>query len=172
METGVIKRCPSCETGKSIDSFHRNRSTPGGRQRYCKECRKATYSLFIQDPEHASRRRAQRRAGVSRWRHIRRGRWLWKNGPCQRCGSWTDLEVDHIDPATKVSHAVWSWSKPRRMRELAKCQVLCRTCHQEKSTGALRVFSPCGSRQSYNKGCHCSLCRAAQSEYHRRRRAG
>ena len=104
-----------------------------------------------------------------RWRQIRRGHWLWENGPCQRCGSWTDLEVDHIDPTTKVSHSVWSWSKPRRMRELAKCQVLCRTCHQEKSTGALRVFSPCGSRQSYNKGCRCPLCRAAQSEYHRNR---
>jgi len=143
----VSKRCPVCKIEKPLNSFHCNRSEEDGRQRYCKECRKTAYSRFMQDPEHASGRRAQRRAGVSRWRHIRRGRWLWKNGPCQRCGSWTDLEVDHIDPATKVSHAVWSWSKPRRMRELEKCQVLCRVCHQKKSTGARR-------------------------EYHRRRRVG
>jgi hypothetical protein len=43
------------------------------------------------------------------------------------------MEVDHIDPALKVSHRVWSWSPPRRAAELAKCRVLCGVCHLAKS---------------------------------------
>ena len=59
------------------------------------------------------------------------------NGPCVKCGCWDldQLEVDHIDPNTKVSHRVWSWSKERRENELAKCQVLCRACHLTKTCG-------------------------------------
>jgi 5-methylcytosine-specific restriction endonuclease McrA len=63
----------------------------------------------------------------------RRADWLTANGPCKKCGSWKDLEVDHVDPASKVSHRIWSWSDARRAIELAKCQVLCATCHNEKA---------------------------------------
>lgn len=54
---------------------------------------------------------------------------------CVRCGNHNELELDHIDPNTKVSHSIWSWSKERREKELAKCQVLCHTCHKEKTNG-------------------------------------
>lgn len=52
---------------------------------------------------------------------------------CAQCHTPSDLELDHIDPATKVHHCIWSWSKPRRDAELAKCQPLCRSCHIQKS---------------------------------------
>lgn len=36
------------------------------------------------------------------YNHARRLRyreqWLADNGPCSNCGSWADLEIDHIDP--------------------------------------------------------------------------
>lgn len=67
------------------------------------------------------------------WMRKRREAWLNENGPCVLCGSWIDLEVDHRDPATKVTHRVWSWAQSRREEELAKCQALCKACHEEKS---------------------------------------
>ena len=52
---------------------------------------------------------------------------------CVRCGSCERLELDHIDPKTKTTHAIWSWRYDRRMEEIAKCQVLCHDCHLKKS---------------------------------------
>ena len=68
-----------------------------------------------------------------RWLRLRRDRWMEENGPCVKCGSDQSLELDHIDPATKASHRVWSWRKSRRERELQKCQVLCHECHKAKT---------------------------------------
>lgn len=52
---------------------------------------------------------------------------------CVRCGSMDSLELDHIEPALKESHKIWSWSAARRAAEIAKCQVLCHNCHVLKS---------------------------------------
>lgn len=67
------------------------------------------------------------------WIARRRQEWLDENGPCILCGGDNELQVDHIDPNTKISHRVWSWSDERRNTELAKCRVLCSRCHKEKS---------------------------------------
>lgn len=69
----------------------------------------------------------------STWLQARRVKWLAENGPCVLCKSDLDLEVDHIDRDTKVEHRIWSWSAERREAELKKCQVLCRSCHLEKT---------------------------------------
>jgi len=69
----------------------------------------------------------------------RRRQWLKENGPCVECGSWERLEVDHRDPRTKTSHNIWSWSDAKRIAELAKCQVLCRSCHKRKSANECRA---------------------------------
>jgi len=69
--------------------------------------------------------------------HIRRD-WFKQHGPCAHCGSWENLQADHIDPKTKDPKASkrvpWSWSKARREIELAKCQALCKPCHLKKSS--------------------------------------
>jgi 5-methylcytosine-specific restriction endonuclease McrA len=52
---------------------------------------------------------------------------------CVKCGSKDRLELDHIDPAEKTHHAIWTWSEERRLAEIAKCQVLCYKCHKEKT---------------------------------------
>lgn len=33
-----MKRCPECGEIKPLDAFHRNSSTPDGRQAWCREC--------------------------------------------------------------------------------------------------------------------------------------
>ncbi len=97
------------------------------------------------------------RAYQRQWWRNRRLKWLAENGPCVKCGSSLNLEVDHIDPKTKVSHKVWSWSKPRREAELAKCQVLCRDCHRLKTYGPRRH----GTQAMYRaEKCRCEECRA------------
>lgn len=52
---------------------------------------------------------------------------------CALCGSSDRLELDHVNPETKVSHNIWSWSEIRRQDELKKCRVLCYNCHMTKS---------------------------------------
>lgn len=66
------------------------------------------------------------------WVAKRRRDWF-KDKTCVRCGSTESLELDHIDPADKVCHRIWSWSKSRVAVETAKCQVLCNPCHQIKT---------------------------------------
>lgn len=102
----------------------------------------------------------------------RRRAWLEVNGPCVQCGSTVNLEVDHIDPATKVDHKVWSWRRERREAELAKCQVLCVRCHRAKSL----VESPPprrpqihGVRSYLKRRCRCASCIAAYEAYKARR---
>lgn len=52
---------------------------------------------------------------------------------CLHCGTTERLELDHVDPESKVHHAIWSWSAVRREAEIAKCQILCHDCHLAKS---------------------------------------
>jgi 5-methylcytosine-specific restriction endonuclease McrA len=108
------------------------------------------------------------------WMARRRQNWLDENGPCQRCGATENLEVDHIERHTKVDHKVWSWSQARREAELAKCQVLCESCHLEKTLAEIpgRV---CGTNSAYvdrnGKGCRCPECTAAHAQAAREYRA-
>lgn len=89
-------------------------------------------------------------------------------GVCTKCGSVDRLEVDHVDPATKVSHKILGWSKERRAAELAKCQLLCFGCHKKKTaTDAWRVRWAKKPRRhgtpTINRlGCRCDHCRACR----------
>lgn len=81
---------------------------------------------------------------------------------CVVCDSKDRLELDHIDPSTKVSHAIWSWSQQRRETEIAKCQVLCHDCHQVKTTDFLSRTTH-GTDSMYGRyHCRCDLCKAAR----------
>lgn len=115
----------------------------------------ATWYVFDMGYKDAAKQRAYQRE----WVRKRRAAWLHENGPCA-CGSWESLEVDHVDPAGKVTHAVWSWSAERRGVELAKCQVLCARCHLRKTLAA-RAKTDHGRGQMYIRyKCRCDKCRA------------
>lgn len=66
------------------------------------------------------------------WTAKRRAAWF-RDKQCVRCGSVEKLELDHVDPALKVSHSIWSWSEVKRDAEILKCQVLCKACHLSKT---------------------------------------
>jgi 5-methylcytosine-specific restriction endonuclease McrA len=91
------------------------------------------------DPE---RMRAYKRQWVS----ARRAEYF-AGKACAKCESTERLELDHIDPATKEHHAVWSWTKARRDAELQKCQALCHACHKAKTNHE-------NSERMKGKPCH------------------
>lgn len=78
------------------------------------------------------------RAKCRRWQNaninIIKVAWFTEHGPCVYCGSWKNLEVDHIDPTLKTipSYKLWHVSQQRRNKELENCQVLCGICHKKK----------------------------------------
>lgn len=88
---------------------------------------------------------------------------------CASCGGVDRLELDHVDPSTKVTHAIWSWSATRRAAEIAKCQTLCYRCHKAKS--AEFAFVPHGGGVRGRDKCPCRLCKDARATYARRQRA-
>jgi hypothetical protein len=84
--------------------------------------------------------RAKKRARQVRWKRARRDAYLSSQGNrCRLCGAGPDssapFEIDHVDPRSKCIRIadIWSYSDAKRLPELAKCQVLCASCHREKS---------------------------------------
>lgn len=84
-----------------------------------------------------------------KWMARRRAGWIAVNGPCTDCGSWADLQIDHVDASTKVSHRIWSWAEHRRTAELAKCVARCNPCHRKKTVAAGET--PHGERNAHAK---------------------
>ena len=111
------------------------------------------------------------------WIAARRAQWLAANGPCARCKTQERLTIDHIDPRAKVAHSVWSWTKSRRLAELAKCQVLCESCHLKKSitNGDLVRNRPAvrhGTLSMYGmRGCRCEPCKDARARQYQKEKA-
>ena len=112
------------------------------------------------------------------WIRKRREAWIQENGPCAKCGSSEDLQCDHVDPKEKELEpaALWGMSpkNPKRVVELAKCQVLCYSCHREKSNDELREWNTKpimhGTVSAYfHKGCRCVACKRAYSKYRHER---
>lgn len=126
------------------------------------------------------RSRSSKRNSPARAEYLRNYRREWmarrradffSGKSCVWCGRDTDLQLDHIDPAQKVHHCVWSWSKKRREAELAKCRVLCRPCHERRHAEEATKPLIHGTTNAYNeKGCRCELCRACKRDLMRERR--
>lgn len=92
-------------------------------------------------------------------------------GRCAVCSSTADLEIDHIDRATKtldLGH-LWSVSHNRYLAELTKCQLLCREHHKAKSIRERSVEH--GGGVSGKRNCKCGPCRARKREYMQNYRA-
>lgn len=104
-----------------------------------------------------------------------RNRREWLTGKfCVKCGSIENLEVDHIDRTQKVTHSVWGWGEAKRDIELAKCQVLCKKCHKEKTFVDLYSNVPEHGPRTYRRGCRCDICRESavkrMAEYRNRKK--
>ena len=82
----------------------------------------------------------------------RRDAWLRsKGGRCVNCGCTEGLQVDHRDPARKITHRVFLLGAERRKKELAKCQPLCATCHRFKTGAQRSVLHPDNYQYWYDR---------------------
>jgi hypothetical protein len=88
-------------------------------------------------------------------------------GKCVDCGGTSDLQFDHIDPATKeftLSSKPFC-SKDQFLRELVKCVLRCTDpCHKNRSAEQRRIPHGGGTGR---RDCACELCRNRRSEYMR-----
>jgi hypothetical protein len=106
----------------------------------------------------------KRKEYARKWVAARRKEWFDKHGPCIDCGSWENLELDHIDPKKKITHKVWSWSAERRKEETDKCVARCEKCHLARTKVQLRELMTKEtihgtSSAYYNKKCRCIACK-------------
>lgn len=108
--------------------------------------------------------------------HVRRAMAIEKlGGKCVQCFSTSNLEFDHIDPATKSFNLGRSWSVSLDifLLELTKCQLLCKPCHKKKSDKEQTVDIHGTWGMYRNRKCRCPICRAFvsayQKEYYRKR---
>jgi len=122
------------------------------------------------DPKHREYMREYGR----RWIAKRRAAYF-SGKVCVECGGAEKLEIHHVDPSQKEASAIWSWSEPRRLAELAKCIVLCDLCHEKLHGDLLRKPIVHGTSNAYRiKGCKCAECRAwncRRNQEGRKRRA-
>lgn len=115
----------------------------------------------------------KKRAYDRAWMKARREQWIEDHGAaCVKCGSVDRLEIDHIDPSTKIRNVatLWSYTEEKRNKELAKCQILCHDCHAIKTASEGEVSH--GTHGRYTKHhCRCLECKAAHAKLARETRA-
>lgn len=114
-------------------------------------------------PTNNEKKKAYLKEYQKKWLRKRRQDWIDINGPCKHCGTWENLEVDHIKREDKTMHTASIWSKRQEVRELelSKCQVLCRECHLKKTIEESNYPGIIhGSTRGYDHyGCRCEECK-------------
>ena len=92
-------------------------------------------------------------------------------GKCAQCFSEENLHFDHINPASKTASVsqLYDADIETLLREVGKCQLLCRVCHSYKTKQEQYDYHGDmlhGKLSTYkNYGCRCNECREANARY-------
>lgn len=92
-------------------------------------------------------------------------------GSCVSCGRTDNLEFDHVIPEEKsfgIAGNQIELGLDKMLVELQKCQLLCKSCHREKTNLDIEVSGHGIPSMYSNKGCRCDKCRLAWNEYTRK----
>jgi 5-methylcytosine-specific restriction endonuclease McrA len=92
-------------------------------------------------------------------------------GKCERCGSTENLEFDHLKPSQKkfIISKFIDRADSNLLDEVNKCQLLCKTCHHEKTLEKQEYgkLSAHGTIWRYKKyKCRCKKCTKAMKDYY------
>jgi 5-methylcytosine-specific restriction endonuclease McrA len=116
----------------------------------------------------------ERKAELERMRYQRKRKKAIEilGGICKSCGSTKKLEIDHIDPDLKSFSVGSGWSRSDFFEELKKCQLLCSSCHKNKTFGPIRKKRKHGTHAMHTRGkCRCQQCKDFFNQYKRELRA-
>jgi hypothetical protein len=113
-----------------------------------------SYKDLSKQREYLRVRRAKRRADAIEKR----------GGKCIKCSSTERLEFHHRSRETKTDHRVWTWKKERQDKELDKCDLLCKKCHNIETTKENDYEIRHGTSTEYRHGCRCEPCKQAKHE--------
>jgi len=121
-----MKRCSTCGRTLPRTAFYKCSATVSGLTSACKEC--------------AAAARARRRRTASKRNRILINSWKIRQGACATCAipvaePLSDFHCDHVDPATKSFTLATAQDRAAGtvVAELEKCQLLCKSCHQERT---------------------------------------
>ena len=137
-----VKRCSKCGEVKPYSEFHKY-SRGDGHQPWCRPCRKAY------DHEYWQLNKKRWAKNKQAWNDKRRD-WLreMKAGrACTDCGNVYPPEAmqwDHLPGTTKlgtISKSLRNLSSRLILEELAKCELVCATCHAIRTYRRLREAS-------------------------------
>lgn len=143
-----MKCCIKCGEEKELDSFVKDNNYADGRRNMCKQCySKYMIDYYKSNPEKKSKHKDKeiynKKKNLymkARWEK-RRVEAMKKLGDCCiRCGITKHIEFDHIDTTTKIMTVARAASRSDDFfwAEVAKCQLLCRACHLEKTAEDFR----------------------------------
>ena len=148
-----LLRCYRCGEFKCPTEFNWRRKARGERDSHCRPCR-ADYKR-----EHYERNRQAYidRATERKQRlNLERTQYLidyFLSHPCVDCGESDPvvLEFDHLrDKEFNIGAAIARNSWARILKEMEKCEVVCRNCHRRREStrsGALRIRLTQSQRQ-------------------------
>ncbi len=110
-----------------------------------------------------SKKRAKRRAAKRKYLKKILG------NKCASCGSKNKLEFDHLKPSKKkfkISKFI-DLDVNELMDEVNQCQLLCKSCHHEKTLKNKEYsFSRHGTITKYKRdNCRCKACKQAYEYY-------
>jgi hypothetical protein len=100
-------------------------------------------------------------------------------GVCMQCDASDQLEFDHVDWRTKDFTIASNWAMKDRAKfdlELLKCQLLCSTCHEEKTQVDKQEMGLVGFTHGtvyawMKVKCECDICVGAKMAWHQERNA-
>jgi 5-methylcytosine-specific restriction endonuclease McrA len=102
-------------------------------------------------------------------------------GKCVVCSTTEGLEFDHVKPDEKeiTIGKLMNYSEERILKELRKCQLLCKECHLAKSKNEGSLNKEPHNKGKWNHGtttsymdkrCRCLECKNFYSTYKKQRR--
>lgn len=123
---GDMKECSKCRVIKPLNAFNKATRQADGLQEHCRECRSKYYydnkEKILADVKRVSKQRYD---------------WLieYKNKSCYDCGKTYPpiiMDFDHVpEKGPKLFNITsGSYARKRVLEEIAKCDVVCPTCHR------------------------------------------
>jgi hypothetical protein len=140
------KVCLDCKIEKSLSEFHVRNKNKGTLNVFCKECACKRQKIWYETHKerhliHVNESRERRAIYLKKY--IKRIKLFFGCSVCgyKKCASSLDfhhmIESDKLINISKVVNRLWTMKKTKK--EIRKCVLLCKNCHQELHEGVIKI---------------------------------